>query len=662
MIRSCFIVLILSLSIGRSFSQKAFNVMDWKTDVSVNTHLVQQMQEQYAGRRVRLAKALSSRSSLVAYQREVRRKFRILLGDLPPRSSLNPKVTGQLQRDGYSIEKVVYESFPNHHVTASLYVPEGKGPFPAALLFCGHEDVSKATESYQKTAILLAKNGLVVLVVDPISQSERHQLVDEGGKPLTRGGTTEHTLLNELSNLAGTSAPAYELWDNVRSMDYLVSRSEVDTSRIGCLGNSGGAMQALYFAAFDPRVKLVVPCSYLATRERTLELSGPADGCAQIPGEGAAGLELSDYLIAAAPRPVLVLAGRFDFIDYKGTETAFHELKQAYTVLGHPQKVQMFTYDDGHGISQPKREAAVTWFRTWFYNDPSPVREGPLRVLTDKDLFVTPSGQVQTEFPGEVSLAQRNLSLYDSLAGSRNRFLALNKRQVLDTIRSLLALPTGKHSLQASPAGKTVKDSLWFEKVILRRPGEVPLPVLTSYGETPKKVILWLSGRGKNRLADSASLMRYYREQGYAVVLADLRGLGETEDRAEFNDPKYYNKEYRNAMLALHIGRPMVGQRVTDIVTLLDYIESESRFAGLPIEVYASGWAAIPALHATVLNSHISKLVLYHTIQSYMEALNNPTGKDWYSIVVSSVLKYYDLPDLVNLAGKDKVHFHPDKQ
>lgn len=655
--RPYFFILFLLLGTVPGFSQKAFNVLDWKTDVSVNTHLVQQIQDQYEQRRAELTKALASQRGMDAYQREVRRKFRTLLGEQPTRGPLNPKITGQLQGDAYRIEKVVYESFPRHHVTANLYVPRGKGPFPAALLLCGHEDAAKATESYQKTAILLAKNGFVVLVVDPISQSERHQLLDASGKPRTRGGTTEHTLLNESSNLVGTSAPAYELWDNVRSMDYLVSRREVDTTKIGCLGNSGGAIQAIYFAAYDPRVKLVVPCSYLATRERTLELTGPADGCAQIPGEGAARLEMSDYLIAAAPRPILVLAGRFDFIDYRGTEIAFNELKQVYATLGAPQKLQLFTYDDGHGISQPKREAAVTWFRKWFYNDSRPVKEGALQVFTGKDLFATTSGQVQNEFPGEVSIAQRNQDLYDSLASNRKRFLALDKNGVQDTIRALLAIGNSKCSVQASLAGKAVKDSLVYDKLILRRQGEIPLPLLISYPATPKKVLLWINGKGKNILADSTALIRSYRQQGYAVVLADLRGLGETEDKAELNDPKYFNREYRNAMLALHTGHPIVGQRVTDIITLLDYLGTNSRLSGLPIEVHASGWAAVPALHAVALDEKISSLDLYHSVRSYKEVLDDPTGKDWYSIVVPGVLKYYDLPDLVQLAGKDKVQF-----
>jgi dienelactone hydrolase len=210
---------------------------------------------------------------------------------------------------------------------------------------------------------------MLCYVVDPVSQAERYQLMDNTGKPLTRGGTTEHTLLNEASNLVGESTPKDELWDNVRSLDYLFTRPEVDTTRIGCLGNSGGGMQTIYFAGFDPRIKVMAPCSYVATRERTLELTGPADGCAQMPGEGSYGLEFADYLLISSPKPLLILAGRYDFIDYRGAEEAYHEIKKAYTVLGKPDQVELFTYDDGHGISKPKREAALRWFNRWLKHD-----------------------------------------------------------------------------------------------------------------------------------------------------------------------------------------------------------------------------------------------------------------------------------------------------
>ena len=638
------------------FSQKQFNVLDWKADVMLNTWLVQQMHQQYDQRRQEIEKAVTSKKATETYIENVRKKTLRVIGDLPRKSALNPIITGTIQRDGYRVEKIIYESFPNHHVTANLYIPNGKGPFPAALLFCGHEDVSKATESYQKTAILFSKNGFVVFVIDPISQSERYQLTDENGKGLTRGGTTEHTLLNESSNLLGTSCAANELWDNVRGLDYLVTRSEIDTSRIGCLGNSGGGMQTIYFAAYDKRVKVLAPCSYLASRERTLELSGPADGCAQMPNEGKAQLELSDYLIAAAPKPLLILAGRYDFIDYTGTLAAKNDLKKIYASLGQPEKLQLFTYDDGHGISRPKREAAVSWFRKWFCKDPTPIKEGELSVLTDKELFCTTTGQVNTAFQNEMNIAARNLALFDSMQASREIFLQQNKNIVLDKIQELLSIQNLKNNIHLEEVGIIARDNIVFHKLILRKESAIPLPVLVTYPPGKiKKVIVWFNEAGKNKIADSASLINDYLQQQAAVVLADLRGMGETEDRAELNDPKYYNREYRNAMLALHIGRPLIGQRLIDVQTTLEFIEENEQLRNLQVEVNASGIAALPAIYAALLNDKIGHLNLYGLIRSFRNILENPAGKNWYSYVIPAVVKYYDLPDILQILGKARV-------
>ena len=630
--------------------------MDWKTDATLNTYLLQQVHDQYAARQVAFQKALRSPADAAAYSAHIRQRFRVLLGKMPERSPLNATITGRIQREGYHIEKIVYESFPHHHVTANLYVPEGKGPFAAALLFCGHEDQSKATESYQKTAILFAKNGFVVFVIDPISQSERYQLVGSDGQLLTRGGTTEHTLLNEAANLLGGSAPADELWDNVRGLDYLVTRPEVDTARIGCLGNSGGAMQTIYFAAFDPRIKVMAPCSYLATRERTLELGGPADGCAQIPGEGAAGLELDDFLMAAAPAPLLVLAGRYDFIDYTGVVTAFGELKKFYTTLGRPAQVELFTYEDGHGISQPKREAAVTWFRRWLYKDPRPVHEGVLASLTVQDLQVTPKGQVSASYPDEVSLTQRNLKAFDELAAARQNFQRHYPEKKESIIRRLLSLDDTTKTVRVELTGTNTRNSINYQRMILRRGTQMPLPALLLLpAGAPNKLIIWLPGQGKNKLLDSTAILQGYLASGAAVLTADLRGLGETEDRAEFNDPKYYNREYRNDLLALHTGRNIVGQRTADIKTLFDLVAADARLSNLPVDVYASGGAAVPALHAACLWRRINHWTLQLPLRSYREVFERPTAKDWYMNIVPGVLNYYDLPDLVQMAGANKI-------
>jgi dienelactone hydrolase len=644
-------ILFISISFFslHSQAQKQFNVLDWKGEHALNTYLVQRMQAQYKNRRTELEAALQTKEGTVLYKEQVRKKIRSLFPDFP-KTGLAAWITGTVRKEGYRIEKLVYESFPDHHVTANLYLPEGKGPFPAALLFCGHEDVSKATESYQRTAILFAKNGFVVMVVDPISQSERHQLTDAQGKPLTRGSTTEHTILNSASNLIGYSTAAFELLDNVRSLDYLVTRKEVDTARIGCLGNSGGAMQAIYFAGYDERVKVVAPCSYLATRERTLELTGAADGCAQIPDEGRLQLEMNDYLVAAAPKPLLVLAGRYDFIDYTGTELATAELRKVYVALGSADRISLFTYDDGHGISKPKREAAVTWFRKWLYNDPRPVKEGALEVLTDKELFATKAGQVNLQFKNERTVSEFQAQQFKMLSDTNVTRKKLVPYELEKIFQQLFRNSIKEKVMTVESKGLIKKDLVEFEKLILRVNNDLPMPVLLARNGQPRKIIIWLHDGGKARIADS-SLMETYRRDSSAVLLADLRGFGETEDRADLNDPKYFNREYRNAMLSLHIGVPLAGQRVEDIWTLMHYLFTEDALKSLPVEIHATGFAAVPAMHVAAIYPRIEKLFVYRTIRSFGEIISQPLTKNWYSYVIPNVAFHYDLPDLVRMSN-----------
>ncbi|HWY87345.1 MAG TPA: hypothetical protein VNX28_11500, partial [Gemmataceae bacterium] len=142
----------------------------------------------------------------------LKRKFLEALGGFPDKTPLNAKVVGTLQGDGYRIEKVIYESRPNHHVTANLYLPDVKGRVPGILLPCGHSDNGKAAEAYQRASILMAQNGMAVLCYDPIGQGERNQLLDQGGKPAITG-TSEHTMIGVGALLVGQSTATYRIWD-----------------------------------------------------------------------------------------------------------------------------------------------------------------------------------------------------------------------------------------------------------------------------------------------------------------------------------------------------------------------------------------------------------------------------------------------------------------
>ena len=147
----------------------------------LHTYLMGEAGKAFDARRKAVA-ALKTPEACEARQEELRGKFLEALGGFPEKTPLNARVVGRERRDGYRVERVIYESRPDHHVTAMLYLPDGEPPFPGVLVPCGHSANGKAAEPYQRACILLAKNGLAVLCYDPIGQGERVQLLDDDGQ------------------------------------------------------------------------------------------------------------------------------------------------------------------------------------------------------------------------------------------------------------------------------------------------------------------------------------------------------------------------------------------------------------------------------------------------------------------------------------------------
>ena len=191
-------------------------------------------------------------------QRRMREFFVEALGGFPKRAPLNAQVIAKEERDGYRVEKIIFESQPKHFVTALLYLPKSKPPYPGVLFPCGHSGNGKAAEAYQRGSILLALNGLAAFCYDPIDQGERCQLLDENGKPVVRG-TTAHSILGVGATLLGRNTATFRVWDGMRALDYLQSRPEIDPKRIGCTGNSGGGTLTSYLMALDERILCAAP-------------------------------------------------------------------------------------------------------------------------------------------------------------------------------------------------------------------------------------------------------------------------------------------------------------------------------------------------------------------------------------------------------------------
>jgi hypothetical protein len=173
--------------------------------------------------------SIRSEQDLLKMQASVRQSLLRMIGGLPEQKTpLNPKITGKIQMDGFSIEKLIFESVPGVYVTALVYSPDDHAKrHPAVLVPAGHATNGKI--HYQALSQRLAARGYVVIAWDPVGQGERSQFWDvKTGKSRYNLVCAEHAVLGNLAYLAGANLARWEIWDGMRAVDYLLTRADVD--------------------------------------------------------------------------------------------------------------------------------------------------------------------------------------------------------------------------------------------------------------------------------------------------------------------------------------------------------------------------------------------------------------------------------------------------
>jgi len=620
----------------------------------LRNYLLAECKKHFDARR-KAVEALDTPEKIIQRQKKQYADWVAANGLFPERSSLNPRTVGTIDSGDYRIEKVLYESRPNHHVTANLYVPkEGKPPYPGVLVPCGHSKNGKASGAYQSISILLAKHGFVVLCYDPIGQGERCQLLDEKGKPRL-WGTTEHTLTDIGARLCGWGAATYRIWDGVRSIDYLVSRPEVDAERIGCTGNSGGGTMTSYLMITDKRIYAAAPSCYITSLERLFATIGPQDGEQNVTAQVALGIEHADYLTMRAPKPTLVLAATYDFFDITGTWTSFREAKRLYGILGHGERVNLFEGRAKHGFNQPQRQAALRWMRRWLQGiDDAPV-EGELAVRKDEELQVSESGQIVHDLKG-VTVWDLSLARAKALAPEREAFWREGpKAKCLAEVRRMAGIRKMTERPAVKAVGSLEREAVRIEKLIIERPGEVPVPALLFLPKTDKKkvpAVLYVDSRGKGADAAPGGAIEQIVAGGSAVLAIDARGWGET---APTKPKRYWHNEYPVSYLGIHLGRPLLGQRVEDVLAALDVLAARKEINPESIGIVGVEGGGPVALHAAALDERFKAVTTERSIDSWMDVVATPMCKNQLNGIVPAALTRYDLPDLVRAIAPRKV-------
>jgi len=566
--------------------------------------------------RARTVTKIQTRADAERRAQQVRAKLLAMIGGLPEtRAPLNAKTAGVLEREGFRIEKIVFESLPRFYVTANVYVPAtGAGPFPAVVMTPGHSPTGKAGEYI--LAANFARNGIVALAYDPMSEGERLQYFDPvTGKSAVGGPTGEHSQAAIADNLTGEHISRYFVWDAMRAIDYLGTRPDIDVQRIGAFGCSGGGTVTAYLAAFDPRVKAAATACYITAFQDLLAApTGVQEAEQTIPGFIAAGFDFADWVELAAPRPYAIVSTSNDMFPYAGAQRSYEEAKRIYGLYGAADKLQWITGPGGHGALGPIHPEILAFFTRALKNSGDPPTYARLTPDQPADLAVTSTGQVANSLGGE--------TIASIISKVRPAKAAVNFR-----------VPAGIEAVPGAPApaGFDVMGSFKLTgEDGIDLPGH--MTVRKNIGRKP--AILILSDELQPDLSDPDRV----------IVTLSLRPSPPGTEAAK--SPLQGNF-YLLSLRAELVGRTLVGMRADDIIRAVDWLTARTDVDPASITVYGKGAYGVALLHAAALDRRITRVVVEDTPASFHAIVDEPLHRNAPEIAIPGVLRYYDIPDLI---------------
>ena len=305
----------------------------------------------------------------------VERRARAILGEAPAvAGGLDPEVLAETRREGYRELKIRFSSGTGDKVGCYLLIPQGvSASVPAPEILAMHStidpgarvtvgiDRARANRYY---GMELALRGYVVLAVDVITAGER---VYPGSEPFETG-EFEH-------RHPRWSAMGKMLSDHARSLDYLVTREEVDCSRIGAVGHSLGGYNAFFLQAFDRRVKAsVVSCGFTPMGTAASPFQFARDrwfvhftNLRDYLRAGLVPCDLHEVMALCAPRPLFNYSAREDHIfrSWWAVDEGLKQVARLYRILGAPEAFERVDGEGDHDFPPEVRERAYDWLDKW---------------------------------------------------------------------------------------------------------------------------------------------------------------------------------------------------------------------------------------------------------------------------------------------------------
>lgn len=594
----------------------------------------------------------------------LRAHFLEAIGGLPEeRTPLQPTVTGELQRDGYVIRKIVFQSQPGFHVTANLYMPNGaQGKVPAVLVTSGHDELAKSAPLYQKVCIDLARNGIAAFAPDPFAQGERVQYIDKRiGRTLVRWHA-QHTYVGMQCDWLGSSMIRYFLWDLIRAVDYLHTLPEIDHEHIGVAGNSVGGVQTTLLMMTESRIRAAAPCTYVTSREAYMQTQHSQCADQMIYGAIAAGLDYDDYITLFAPRTALIGAVRSDYFCVEGTLDTYEKARRVYALYGCEDELELGLVDGMHGFIDELRETVVNFFIRKFRPGQPAYKTNPeMKAENKHDLNCTASGQVLVEYADAREIHDL-VAEYMEERGLPPR--AGDPAAVRNAVRTWLRLPDRGAPLHPRfiRTTKLAHTDSWLDElqqhhIVFQTEKNIAVPgiYVEKIGRTADAATVFILEEGVNEIEREKDLILAQLLAKGDVFLFDPRGNGQASSRPVNGRPFYemYGTEYKLGWDAQMMKTTLTALRVFDVLRACDFIR---RFhPGKKLSLGGKGVGAVYALLAAALEDEVERVYLENMVPSFAELAKERLYKYDTRYQMYGILNFFDLPDVVRAVGEDKV-------
>jgi dienelactone hydrolase len=575
--------------------------------------------------------AFESPDDFEAHRKDLREALLEAIGGLPDHpDDLAAETTGVVEQSGYTVESVVFESLPNVTVTANCYLPAGDGPHPGVLFLCGHASDAKADTDNQRACIELARNGVAVLIVDPIGQAERRQYVDRdtgesfvGAK--SAGGIFEHSYAGQKCFYAGANLMRWILHDNRCALTYLRNRPEVDADRICVTGTSGGGIQTALLALVDDRMAATALACSVTMRAEWLPTGKRVDGEQILFDAIPAGFDYDDHVTAAAPKPVFVGAAASDqYFPIEGAHTAVERARRVYDLYDDAGDVEFTVADEQHCSIYDLGDEIFEWICETLDAGPyEPVEDHAL--LDEETLYCTPEGNVLVSDDDERTiddLIEEYVEATAPVVGDETDPTTVRER-VVET----LGLDREHCTLHPRYVVSGAVDGLDVTRLFFkteRDPDVVCTGVLVSdpdtQTETPAIVCYEEGTEGLPECGDEVADLA--AEHG-TVLVFDPRGVGAVRNREipipTWHDGYYrlYGTEFKLGYDALLLGESLFGMRVYDTLRACEFLRDETDCE--TVSLVGKDTGAYHALYAAVVDESVESVDLHGLGPSFRE-------------------------------------------